>query len=167
MQACLRICFVRLFSIVPALVLFILSTGPGAATGQTNFVPLERGDFSERQEHLTFSPGVELSGDYRLRISKINSTSLPVSRTETNSAEEFSFDQDLRLRLRSIVHRIISINLELATNQESIYQSDIRTSQSSRTTGAESQTANPTARQSYLELNRNPNEVTKIGKHAI
>ena len=71
------------------------------------------------------------------------------------------------MRLRSTVHRIISINLELATNQEAIYQSDIRTSRSSRTTGAESQTANLTARQSYLELNRNPNEVTKIGKHAI
>jgi len=103
MPACLRICFFRLFSIVPALVLFVLLAGPGTATAQTHFVPLERGDVSERKEHLIFSPGVELSGDYRLRISKINSTSLPVSRTETNSAEEFSFDQDLRLRLRSTV----------------------------------------------------------------
>ena len=120
MPACLRICIVRLFSIVLALVLIVLSAGPGTATAQTHFVPLERGDVSERNEHLTFSSGVELSGDYRLRISKINSTSLPVSRTETNSAEEFSFDQDLRLRLRSTVHRIISINLELATNQEAI-----------------------------------------------
>ena len=167
MPACLRICFFRLISIVPALVLFVLLADPGTATAQTHFVPLERGDVSERKEHLIFSPGVELSGDYRLRISKINSTSLPESRTETNSAEEFSFDQDVRLRLRSTLHRIISINLELATNQEAIYQSDIRTSRSSRTTGAESQTANLTARQSYLELNRNPNEVTKIGKHAI
>ena len=83
MPACLRICFFRLFSIVPALVLFVLlagpgpGPGPGTATAQTHFVPLERGDVSERKEHLIFSPGVELSGDYRLRISKINSTSLP------------------------------------------------------------------------------------------
>ena len=144
MQAYLRIYFFRLFSIIPAIVLLSSS---GVALAQTHFVPLERGDVFERKEHLTFSPGVELSGDYRLRTSKIYSTVLPVSRTGTNSAEEFSFDQDLRLRLRSTVHRIISINLELATNQEAIYQSDIRISRNSRTTGAEAQTANVTARQ--------------------
>ena len=69
--------------------------------------------------------------------------------------------------MRSTVHRIISLNLELATNQEPIYQSDIRTSRSSRTTGSESQTANITARQAYLEFNRNPNEETKLGKQVI
>ncbi len=168
MKAYSRICFIRLFSINLALVFFIFFASSFAALAQTHFVPLERGDVSERKEHLTFSPGVELSGDYRLRTSKISSTNnLPISRTDTNSAEEFSFDQDLRLRMRSTVHRIISINLELATDQEAIYQSDIRTSQSSRTTGTESQSANLTARQSYLELNRNPNEEAKFGKHVI
>ena len=91
MQACLRIYFVRLFSKIPALVLFIFLESSGSTVAQTHFVPLERGDVFERKEHLTFSPGVELSGDFRLRTSKINSTALPASRTETNSAEEFSF----------------------------------------------------------------------------
>ena len=59
MPACLRICFFRLFSIVPALVLFVMLVDPGTATAQTHFVPLERGDVSERKEHLIFSPGVE------------------------------------------------------------------------------------------------------------
>ena len=167
MPACLLTCFVRLFSFSPALFLFVLLISSGSAAAQSHFVPLERGDVSERKEHLTFSPGVEISGDYRFRTTKIKSTALPASRTGTNSPEEFSFDQDLRLLLRSTVHRTISINLELATNQEPIYQSDIRASRSSRMTGAESQTANITARQSYLEFNRNPNEETKIGKHII
>jgi len=135
-----------------------------SVSAQSYFVPLERGDYTEREEHLAFSPGVKLSGDYRFRTSKIKSTALPLSRSETNSPEEFSFDQDIRLRLRSTVHRIVSINLELATNQEPLYQSDIRESRSSRTTAADSQSANIYARQSYLELNRNPNEETKIGK---
>jgi len=167
MPACLPTCFVRLFSFSPALFLFVLLTSSGSTAAQSHFVPLERGDVSERKEHLTFSPGVELSGDYRFHTTKIKSTALPASRTGTNSPEEFSFDQELRLLLRSTVHRTISINLELATNQEPIYQSDIRASRSSRMTGAESQTANITARQSYLEFNRNPNEETKIGKHII
>jgi len=163
----LRKLFIRLFLLSSAFSLFVSLANSGSAQAQSYFVPLERGDYKERKERLTFSPGVELSGDYRFRTSKLKSTALPLSRTATNSPEEFSFDQDIRLRLRSTVHRIISLNLELATNQEPIYQSDIRTSRSSRTTGSESQTANITARQAYLEFNRNPNEETKLGKQVI
>jgi len=195
---CLRTFFIRLFSFSPAFIFLALLSAAVSVSAQSYFVPLERGDYTEREEHLAFSPGVKLSGDYRFRTSKIKSTALPLSRSETNSPagvklsgdyrfrtskikstalplsrsetnspEEFSFDQDIRLRLRSTVHRIVSINLELATNQEPLYQSDIRESRSSRTTAADSQSANIYARQSYLELNRNPNEETKIGKQEI
>ena len=164
---CLRTFFIRLFSFSPAFIFLALLSAAVSVSAQSYFVPLERGDYTEREEHLAFSPGVKLSGDYRFRTSKIKSTALPLSRSETNSPEEFSFDQDIRLRLRSTVHMIVSINLELATNQEPLYQSDIRESRSSRTTAADSQSANIYARQSYLELNRNPNEETKIGKQEI
>ena len=166
-------CFLmRLLLVRPLLLFPVLSFSAFLASfvsvsAQSYFVPLERGDYKEREEQLMFAPGVELSGDYRLRISKIKSTALPLKRSETNSPEELSFDQDIRLSLRSTVHRIISLNLELATDQEPIYQSDIRASSSSRTTGVESQTANIFARQSYLELTRNPNEETRIGKQVI
>ena len=163
----LWIYFIWLFPFYSAVILCVLLSTFGSASAQSYFVPLERGDYTEREEHLIFSPGVELSGDYRLRSSKIRSTVLPLSRTETNSPEEFSFDQDIRLRLRSTVHRIISINLELATDQEPLYLADMRKSRSSHTTAADSQAVNIYARQSYLELNRNPNEETKIGKQEI
>ena len=104
MPTCLRICAIRLGSIFPALILLIFLTDVRSAYAQANFVPLERGDVSEREENLTFSPGLKLSGDYRFRTSKIHSQSLPESRPETNSPEEFSFDQDLRIHLRSTVH---------------------------------------------------------------
>ena len=167
MFPCTRVLFIRLFSLSPAFMFFVLLSASGSVSAQSYFVPLERGDYSEREEHLTFSPGVELSGDYRFRTSKIKSTALPVSRTETNSPEEISFDQDIRLRLRSTLHRIISINLELSTDHEAIYQSDMRVSRSSRKTAVDSQAVNIYARQSYLELNRNPNEEAKIGKQVI
>ena len=57
--------------------------------------------------------------------------------------------------------------MEISTNQEPYYQSDLRTSNSSRVNEGDSQTANLYARQSFLEINRNPNETTKIGKHVI
>lgn len=163
----IRLLSVRRFSFFTVFVIFVLLGTLHSLSAQSYFVPLERGDYFERKEHLTFSPGVELSGDYRFRTSKIHSSELPLSRAETNSPEEFSFDQDIRLRLRSTVHRIISINLELATDQEPLYQSDIRALRSSRSTAADSQSVNILARQSYLEFNRNPNEETKIGKQAI
>ena len=167
MPSCFRSFLVRPVFLSPVLVFLVLLASVSSAAAQANFVPLERGDVSEREEHLTFSPGLKLTGDYRLRTSKIHSQNLPESRLETNSPEELSFDQDLRIKLRSMVHRIISLNLEIATNQEPVYQSDIRASHSTRTTGPESQSANLTARQSFLEFNRNPNEETKLGKHVI
>ena len=167
MPPSLRIFTIRLVTIFPALTLLFFLIDVSSTYAQANFIPLERGDVSEREEHLTFSPGLKLNGNYRFRTSKIHSESLPESRSETNSPEEFSFDQDLRIHLRSTVHRVISLNLEIATNQEPIYQSDIRESTTNRTTGSESQSANLTARQSYLEFNRNPNEESKIGKQRI
>jgi len=167
MPPSLRVCAIRLVSIFPALTLFFLLTDSRSTYAQANFVPLERGDVSEREEKLTFSPGLKLSGNYRFRTSKIHSESLPESRIDTNSPEEFSFDQDLRIHFRSIVHRVISLNLEIATNQDPVYQSDIRAKNTTRITGSESQPANLTARQSYLEFNRHPNEETKLGKHVI
>ena len=159
--------FMRPLSLFYLFIIFFLFSGVGSILAQSNFIPLERGDHIERKEHLTFSQGLEISGDYRFRTSKIHSGTSMISRSETNSPEEFSFDQDIRIKLRSIVHRIISLNLEIATNQEPYYKSDIRTSGSFRKTEADSQKANIYARQSFLEINRNPNEETKIGKHVI
>ena len=167
MYRCLWVYVSQLFIFPSAIIIFVFICAPGLGYAQSYFVPLERGDYTEREEHITFSPGVELSGDYRLRTTKIRSTALPISRTETNSPEELSFDQDIRLSLRSTVHRIISLNLELATDQEPLYQADIRKSRSSRTIAVDSQAVNINARQSYLEINRNPNEETKIGKQVI
>ncbi len=137
------------------------------AQAQTNFIPLERGDVVEREEKLTFSPGLELSGNYRLRSTLLSTSSLPASRIETNSPEEFSFDHDLRLKLRSTVHRTISINLELATEQEPIYLADLRERRGNRHLNPDSQSANIGARQFFLELNTHPRDETRIGKQEV
>ena len=85
---------------------------------QTNFIPLERGDAVEREERLLFSQGVQLSGDYRFRSNWINSSQLPESPVGASSPSAFSYDQDIRFTLRSNVHRTVSINLELSTEQD-------------------------------------------------
>lgn len=161
----LRIIWSKCFSFV--IVFIILINLEINLAAQSNFIPLERGDHSERKERLTFSPGLEFSGSFRFRTSKVHSTSSMQSRSDTNSPEEFSLDQDLRLHFRTNLHRTISINLEIATNQEPYYKSDIRTSKTSRHSELDSQLSNIYARQSYLEINRNPSEETKLGKQII
>jgi len=167
MPTFLHVKFFRLFPLTNVFLIYFLFNGTVSLLAQSNFIPLERGDHEERKEHLTFSPGIEISGDFRFRSSKIHSTASMTSRSDTNSPEEFSFDQDIRIQFRSIVHRIISLNLEIATNQEPYYKSDIRSSRSLRKTEDDSQEANIYARQSFLEINRNPSEETKIGKQII
>ena len=136
-------------------------------TAQTNFIPLERGDAVEREERLMFSPGVQLSGDYRLRTSWISGSQLPESRAGALSASDFAYDQDIRFTLRSNVHRTISINLELSTEQDALYLSDLRASRSDRIWNPESQQVNVVARQAFLELNSHPRSQTRIGKQKI
>ena len=121
-------------------------------TAQTNFIPLERGDAIEREERLMFSPGVQLSGDYRFRSNWINSSQAPESRAGTNSSVAYAYDQDIRFTLRSNVHRTVSINLELSTEQDALYLSDLRANRSNRMWDPESQQVNVGARQAFLEL---------------
>ena len=134
---------------------------------QTNFIPMERGDAVEREEKLLFSQGVQLSGDYRFRSNWINSTQLPETLTGASSPAAFSYDQDIRLTLRSNVHRTVSINLELSTEQDALYLSDLRSSRSDRVWDPESQQVNIGARQAFLELNTHPRDRTRIGKQEI
>ena len=82
----LRMIWSWIFSFVSILIISLITQGYILA--QTNFIPLERGDHVERQERLTFSQGLEFSGDYRLKLSKIRSNSPIVSRSDTNSPEE-------------------------------------------------------------------------------
>ena len=134
---------------------------------QTNFIPLERGDAVEREERLLFSQGVQLSGDYRFRSNWINSSQLPESPVGATSPSAFSYDQDIRFTLRSNVHRTVSINLELSTEQDALYLSDLRSSRSDRVWDPESQQVNIGARQAFLELNTHPRDRTRIGKQEI
>ena len=145
----------------------LLSLSPTLSIAQTNFIPLERGDVREREERLMFTPGVQLSGDFRFRTSLISGSELPESRPGTNSPEEFSFDQDVRLKMQTIVHPMTTMVLELATAQEPYYQSDLRDSSANRVGEPDSQTIALTARQSYLDLNFNPRNTLRIGKQEV
>ncbi len=140
---------------------------PFALLAQTNFIPLERGDYEEREEKLMFSPGVELSGDYRFRMSTIQGSSFPASLPGRNTPEDVAMDHDLRLHLKSTVHRTSTLNLELATGQSPWHNANLRRNRSTWAQGADGQEASVSARQVYLDLKFNPRNTLRFGKQEV
>ncbi|MBF0351051.1 MAG: hypothetical protein HQM11_08455 [SAR324 cluster bacterium] len=145
-------------------ILLILLGYSMGCLAQSNFIPLERGDIEEKEDRWAFSPGIQLSGDYRLRANYRTGSDVPGIESRYESGETV-IDQEIRLRIRSVMHRMISINLELQAVQDPFNDSDLKTENSHRT--PQSQETDIQARQAYLEYNSNPHGILKLGKHYI
>jgi len=145
--------------------LFCLLSLEISSFAQTNFIPLERGDVAERQEYLMFTPGLHLSGLYMLNSSVIRSGLEDTKMADSSASNVLSFNQEIRLHMRSIVHRTVALNLELSA-LSSFHNADLRENTNSSST-PESQTIALSARQAYLEYTPYPRGISKLGKHFI
>mgnify|MGYP003965157153 CR=1 FL=1 len=72
---------------------------------QSNFIPLEKGDYKELEERPTYTPVLEVGGSYRLRNRWIDASSEPETPPGFPNAGTLSFEQDLRIFLRSKIGR--------------------------------------------------------------
>ncbi len=150
-----------------ALLLFIWS-GAGSIFAQSNFIPLKPGDLKEREDIWAFSPGLKLTGNYRIYATQINSGATPQRREDEREIDTLFFHHELRIQLRSTVNRNISLNLEMETQQEPFQDADLRSeSQSGEEKNIDAQITGIGARQAYLEYNSNPANVLKLGKHHL
>ena len=145
----------------------LLCALPSVLFAQTNFIPLERGDYEEREEKLMFSPGVQLSGDYRFRVATVQAGNLPESLPGRNTAGEMAMDHDLRLHLKSTVHRTVTLNLELATGQSPWHNANLRRNRSTWAQEPDGQGVTISARQLHLGLKFNPRNTLRVGKQEI
>ncbi|MGK5092075.1 hypothetical protein WDW89_08710 [Deltaproteobacteria bacterium TL4] len=158
-----RQCFFFRFLMFPIFGL-LFSTYTAA---QTNFIPLERGDIKEKEDRWTFSPNVQLSGDYRFHaFYKISGTRDQKIQGQP-APNEVIFENDLRFRVRSAMHRIFSINLEMEVRQDPFNDSDLRGQEAGSRDTPDSQLTFLQARQAYFEYNSNPRSVVKLGKHYL
>jgi hypothetical protein len=134
----------------------------GAASAQTNFKPLERGDFTEEEERVTVLKGVEAHVDYALNLHKFDAGDAP------HALEESRIDQDLRLSLQTALHRDVQVALVLETFQEPLSDADIRRQpDTDRGRVADGQTLAVNAREAYLQYRFNPNSVITLGRHEV
>ncbi|MEC8594669.1 MAG: hypothetical protein VXY74_07680, partial [SAR324 cluster bacterium] len=82
------------------------------------------------------------------------------------NAGTLSFEQDLRIFLRSTSHRSASIQLELATAQAPFNNADLRPP-AERPNAPDSQDIDLVARQAYLEFRANPHDQLRVGKQEL
>src|SRR5574341_145554 len=102
----------------------VLALLPGLAVparAQLNFKPLERGDYTEIEQRMVVVRneagkefGLELGGDFAIRIREEKSKNLAGLDSRTR------FDQDFRLKLRTVFHQDTALHLVLQTSPGSL-----------------------------------------------
>ena len=140
----------------------ILLTVGHAASGQVNFRPLERGDYTEVEEKIIMLKGLEISADYALHIILNSSDELPPEKKGT------SVFQDLRLHLNTLFHRDVALHLTLELGKADFGDNNLRNSESdNRGRLANSQSTGIAARDAYLRYKFNPNSAILVGKYEV
>lgn len=156
---------VKRFPLVWVLLLCLI---PLKGHAQTNFTPLEVGDYMEKQERLAFSPGLQFSGNYNMLVKQALSGETPDRDDDELKADELTMEHDIALHLKTTFHRHISINLELAARQGHFNRSDLRQDGiNGREIPNETQEADIQARQAYLEFLPHPNGLVRFGKQYL
>ncbi|NIR98520.1 MAG: hypothetical protein GWO39_13175, partial [Gammaproteobacteria bacterium] len=92
--------------LLPALLLLASWAAPAVAQ-QTNFEPLERGEYTELEERLIVMRGLEVSADYAFATISNQQNDLDRDVDGTNTGH------DLRLNLDTVFHRDVRLHLTL------------------------------------------------------
>lgn len=152
----------RVFEPVLLLVVFLgILTSSQPASGQANFKPLERGNYTEVEEKLIMLRGLEVSGAYGFRI-RVNSTS------ELGLNQGTDAHQDLRLNMKTVFHRDVAIHLNLEMGKGNFAESNLRENSSVKQGDLQDgQTLAIMAREAYLRYKFNPRSALLVGKQEV
>ncbi len=155
---------------LPFLALLTLAVlWPAPARAQLNFKPLDRGDVKEVEQHLVVVHGadgkefgLELGGEFALRLRDEKATSL------ANLDSRTQFDEDFRLKIRTWFHQDVALHLTLQTTPSGIDDANLRgVPAENRGTLTDGRALTLTAREAYLLYNPNPNSHLIFGKHEL
>jgi len=145
-----------------ALVILLMLLPGSMAFAQTNFRPLERGDYSEVEEQLIVLRGLEAGADYALRVATLDGDDLDYQQKGTRTY------QDLRLKLNTVFHRDVSIHLNLELAQGDVSETRLREAETDgRGRLKDSGATIVNAREAYLRYGFNPRSAMLFGKHEL
>ncbi len=132
------------------------------AQNQPNFKPLERGDVTEAEQKLLVVRGIEVGGDYALRLRTNKDKNLQDLDTNT------TMDQDFRLRLGTVFNDDVAMKLTLQTSTTALDSSNLRTQPvDNRGRELNGQNLQLTAREVFLQYRFNPNSAIDLGKFEL
>jgi hypothetical protein len=157
---------------LPRWLVLALALVPGAAApawAQLNFKPLERGDYTEVEQRMVVVRGesgkefgLELGGDFALRVREEKAKNLAGLDHRTR------FDEDFRLKLRTLFHQDIALHLILQTSPGSLDAVSARKIPGEER-GAlnDSEAMTLSVREAFLRYQPNPNSRLSFGKQEV
>jgi len=131
---------------------------------QVNFKPLERGEYNEVEERVISVKGLEAGLDYALTVENREYKGLPPGGEGTRNL------QDIRLKLKTTLHRDVALHLTLGPTLNNLQQADLRAGQAPESSDGRLRDAQPTTlgvRESYLRYAFNPRSFMLLGKHEL
>jgi hypothetical protein len=145
--------------VVALLASLVLGAVSAYAQSQPNFKPLDRGDITEQEQKLLVIRGIEVDGDYALRVRRNQDKDMPFL---SNSTE---MDQDFRLHLNTTFNEDVAMVLTLQTSSTALDAQNLRTAPATdRGTEANGETLTLVAREAYLRWRFNPNSQINFGQ---
>jgi hypothetical protein len=139
-----------------------LMLAAATALAQTNFAPLEQGEYEEDEDRVLVIKGVEANLKYAFRLHDLSAGDA------SGDIQTTRLDQDLRLDLSTNIHRDLSVHLVLETFQEPISEGNIREQpEADRDRTADSGDLAIHAREAYLRYFFNPNSALTFGKQEL
>jgi len=131
---------------------------------QQNYTPIERGEYTIREEKLEPENKVEISGSYRAFWGFRSEQFLP------KRDKSGIMGQEIQLKLRSMVNSNASVNITLENQFTDITRGT--GGYSSQNPGDQSDSSSDSGmavmfEEAYLEYNHNPNAALKIGRHYV
>jgi hypothetical protein len=136
---------------------------PSVLFSQSNFTPLEKGDYEIVEEKILFNPGVQVGGFYRA-YSTSKRDGLSGEEEFSQIAQEIGIKIESKINTNVKVHALLQNKLSLVDNQEPGYTSDKAYEQQDSTTDDGMAVV---FKEAYLEYNHNPRAILKLGRHAI
>ena len=126
---------------------------------QPNFKPVDKNDVSEVEQKLLVIRGIEVGGDYALRLRENKSKDMPFLDEST------TMDQDFRLRLSTVFNEDVAMKLTLQTSTTSLDPNNLRTTPvDARGREPNGQNLQLTSREVYLQWRFNPNSAINLGR---
>ncbi len=133
-------------------------------SAQSNFTPLQRGDFKIKEEPVFFNPGAQIEGSYQLYSVSRRKGILFGDPFQDILQQDISLKIQSRINTNLFLHATLGNQSSVINEQESAFET---TDANEKGDSSADQGLVVEFKEAYLEYRHNPNASLKLGKHFI